>query len=76
MRKNLKEEMSIKECGIERDEYFSAIKKLSLEAFDDQCTSVNPNIFAISQYFLSDINDLYLGNAVNLLGMCELYSMT
>ncbi|MCR1824774.1 bifunctional acetaldehyde-CoA/alcohol dehydrogenase, partial [Terrisporobacter sp. DSM 29186] len=47
--KELNEPMSIKECGIERDEYFSAIKKLSLEAFDDQCTSVNPRLPLVSE---------------------------
>lgn len=45
----LNEPMSIKECGIERDKYFSAIEKLSLEAFDDQCTSTNPRSPLVSE---------------------------
>ena len=53
--KELNEPMSIKECGIERDEYFSAIKKLSLEAFDDQCTSVNPRLPLVSE-----IEEIYM----------------
>lgn len=39
---DLNEPMSIKDCGIEKDEYISSIKKLAVEAFDDQCTSANP----------------------------------
>ena len=53
--KELNEPMSIKECGIERDEYFSAIKKLSLEAFDDQCTSANPRLPLVSE-----IEEIYM----------------
>ena len=48
MRK-LNEPTSIKECGIGEDEYFSVIEKLSLEAFDDQCTSANPRSPLISE---------------------------
>ena len=47
--RELNEPMSIEECGIERDEYFSAIEKLSLEAFDDQCTSTNPRLPLVSE---------------------------
>ncbi len=39
---DLNEPMSIKDCGIEKNEYISSIKKLAIEAFDDQCTSANP----------------------------------
>lgn len=53
--KDLNEPMSIKECGIDRDEYFSSIKKLSLEAFDDQCTSANPR-----QPLVSEIEEIYM----------------
>lgn len=53
--KELNEPMSIKECGIERDEYFSSIKKLSLEAFDDQCTSANPRLPLVSE-----IEEIYM----------------
>ncbi|WP_312286171.1 bifunctional acetaldehyde-CoA/alcohol dehydrogenase [Terrisporobacter sp.] len=48
MRK-LNEPTSIKECGIGKDEYFSVIEKLSLEAFDDQCTSANPRSPLVSE---------------------------
>ena len=47
--RELNEPMSIKECWIERDEYFSAIEKLSLEALDNQCTSTNPRLPLISE---------------------------
>ncbi|MEW9079215.1 bifunctional acetaldehyde-CoA/alcohol dehydrogenase [Terrisporobacter glycolicus] len=50
----LNEPMSIKECGIEKDEYFSVIEKLSLEAFDDQCTSANPR-----SPLVSELKELY-----------------
>lgn len=53
--KELNEPMRIKECGIERDEYFSSIKKLSLEAFDDQCTSANPRLPLVSE-----IEEIYM----------------
>ena len=47
--RELNEPMSIEECGIERDEYFSTIEKLSLEAFDDQYTSTNPRLPLVSE---------------------------
>lgn len=50
----LNEPMRIKECGVEKDEYFSVIEKLSLEAFDDQCTSANPR-----SPLVSELKELY-----------------
>ncbi|MEG0843183.1 MAG: bifunctional acetaldehyde-CoA/alcohol dehydrogenase [Romboutsia sp.] len=40
--KELNMPMTIKDCGIDKDVYFTAIEKLSLDAFDDQCTGANP----------------------------------
>lgn len=41
--------MTIKDCGIEENTYFAAIEKLSLDAFDDQCTGANPRLPLVSE---------------------------
>lgn len=41
--------MTIKDCGIEENTYFAAIEKLSLDAFDDQCTGSNPRLPLVSE---------------------------
>ena len=41
--------MTIKACGIEEEEYFAAIERLSLDAFDDQCTGANPRLPLVTE---------------------------
>ena len=41
--------MSIEECGVDKETYFSAIEKLALDAFDDQCTPANPRLPLVSE---------------------------
>ncbi|MGL4337646.1 MAG: iron-containing alcohol dehydrogenase, partial [Turicibacter sp.] len=47
--------MSIKECGVNEEEFVAAIDALAVEAFDDQCTGANPRYPLIA-----DIKQLYL----------------
>ncbi len=47
--KELNMPMTVKECGINEKEYFEAIKTLSLEAFDDQCTGANPRLPLVTE---------------------------
>jgi acetaldehyde dehydrogenase/alcohol dehydrogenase len=46
---------SIKDWGIDEGEFLAAVDELSMNAFDDQCTSANPRYPLISQ-----IKQLYL----------------
>ena len=41
--------MSVQECGISEVEYFESLDRLSLEAFDDQCTGANPRLPLVSE---------------------------
>ena len=41
--------MTVKACGIEEETYFAAIKRLALDAFDDQCTGANPRLPLVSE---------------------------
>ena len=52
--KELNEPTSIAKCGIDKEKYFDLLEQLSLEAFDDQCTSTNPR-----QPMISEIKAIY-----------------
>ena len=52
--KELNEPTSIAKCGIDKEKYFDLLEQLSLEAFDDQCTSTNPR-----QAMISEIKAIY-----------------
>ena len=47
--KELNMPMSVQECGISEVEYFESLDRLSLEAFDDQCTGANPRLPLVSE---------------------------
>ncbi len=46
---------TVKECGIDEKVYFENIDKLSVDAFDDQCTGANPRY-----PLMSEMKDMYL----------------
>ena len=52
--RELNEPTSIAKCGIDKEKYFDLLEQLSLEAFDDQCTSTNPR-----QPMISEIKAIY-----------------
>ena len=47
--KELNMPSTVKECGIDQKTYFAAIDRLSLEAFDDQCTGANPRLPLVTE---------------------------
>ncbi|HKL58738.1 MAG TPA: bifunctional acetaldehyde-CoA/alcohol dehydrogenase [Sphaerochaeta sp.] len=55
LKKELNIPSSIKEWGVNEDEFLDAVGKLSIKAFDDQCTGTNPRYPLISE-----IKQLYL----------------
>lgn len=62
--KELNMPMTVKECGIEEKAYLEAIDRLSLEAFDDQCTGANPRLPLVTE--LKSLYELaYYGNKTN-----------
>jgi acetaldehyde dehydrogenase/alcohol dehydrogenase len=46
---NLEMPKSIKECGIEEEEFLSKVDELADMAFEDQCTTVNPRLPLVSE---------------------------
>lgn len=52
--KELNEPTSIEKCGIDKEIYFDLIEQLSIEAFDDQCTSANPR-----QPLICELKEIY-----------------
>lgn len=52
--KELNETTSIAKCGIEKEKYFNLIEQLSMEAFEDQCTSSNPR-----QPLICELKEIY-----------------
>ncbi|WP_455538526.1 bifunctional acetaldehyde-CoA/alcohol dehydrogenase [Terrisporobacter sp.] len=50
----LNEPTSIAKCGIEKEKYFDSIEQLSMEAFEDQCTSSNPR-----QPLICELKEIY-----------------
>ena len=55
LKKELNVPASIKEWGVDEEEFLAAVDELSVKAFDDQCTGSNPRYPLISQ-----IKQLYL----------------
>ncbi len=55
LKKELNIPSSIKEWGVDENEFLDAVDKLSFNAFDDQCTGTNPRYPLISE-----IKQLYL----------------
>ncbi len=55
LKKELGVPASIKDWGVDEQEFLAAVDELSINAFDDQCTSANPRYPLISQ-----IKQLYL----------------
>ncbi|MDY5931100.1 MAG: bifunctional acetaldehyde-CoA/alcohol dehydrogenase [Candidatus Ornithospirochaeta sp.] len=55
LKKELNIPASIKEWGVDENEFLAAVDELSVKAFDDQCTGTNPRYPLISQ-----IKQLYL----------------
>lgn len=47
--KELNMPMTIQECGVAEDAYLSAIERLALDAFDDQCTPANPRLPLVTE---------------------------
>ena len=65
LNEKLGEEKSLKDCGIDENEFLSKIDMLADRAFEDQCTTVNPRVplvLEIKQILL----DAYYGNPINL----------
>jgi acetaldehyde dehydrogenase/alcohol dehydrogenase len=46
---NLEMPKSIKECGVEEEEFLSKVDELADMAFEDQCTTVNPRLPLVSE---------------------------
>ncbi len=62
LKKELNIPSSIKEWGVDENEFLDVVEKLSIRAFDDQCTGTNPRyplISEIKQLYL----DSFYGNA-------------
>lgn len=49
LKKDLDIPMSIREAGVPEEKFLAAVDKLSVEAFDDQCTGANPRYPLISE---------------------------
>lgn len=49
--------LSIKECGVNDTKFFESLEKMSMEAFDDQCTGANPRY-----PLMEEIKALYIEN--------------
>ena len=52
--KRLNEPASIQECGVDENDFLTALPKLSEKAFEDQCTTANPRYPLVS-----DLKELY-----------------
>ncbi len=61
LKKELGVPASIKDWGVDEDEFMKAVDELSINAFDDQCTSANPRYPLISQ-IKQLYKDCYYGN--------------
>ena len=55
LKKELNIPASIKDWGVDENEFLAQVDELSVKAFDDQCTGSNPRYPLISQ-----IKELYL----------------
>jgi len=52
---------SLKECGIEEQDFISKVDALAEKAFEDQCTTVNPRVPLVSE-IRQILIDAYYGN--------------
>lgn len=55
LRKELNLPSTIEEAGIKEQEFYESLDRMSIEAFDDQCTGANPRY-----PFISELKEMYI----------------
>ncbi len=63
LNEKLGEEKSLKDCGIDEQEFLSKVDLLADRAFEDQCTGVNPRVPLVSE-IKQILLDAYYGNEI------------
>ena len=63
LNEKLGEEKSLKEYGIDEEEFLSKVDDLADKAFADQCTTVNPRVPLVSE-IKQILLDAYYGNDI------------
>ncbi len=60
---SLGEEKSLKDCGIDEQQFLAKVDELADKAFSDQCTGVNPRVPLVSE-IKQILLDAYYGNEI------------